>query len=391
LSELGIGIVGAGWMGHAHAAGYRRLSELWPESDADVELVVIADADIATAATAAQRFGFLRSTDDWHEVVESDDVHIVDVTAPNHIHAEVVAAAARAGKAIACEKPLARDLTETAAVVRVVEQAGVVSQVGFSYRLVPGVQYARGLAAAGELGDLLHLRAWFLTDYGSDPAAPFSWRYDHELAGAGAIGDLGAHLVEMAEGLAGPITSIAAAHARFIGSRPDPGFTASHFATPAGDTSALRAVTNDDAFVASARFACGALGVLEANRVVGGPRASFGFELYGTRGSVRWDLERMNEIELFEAGASPARSGFRRVVSGPSHPDFSPLSPGPGVGLGWQDLKTIEAHRLVSAIRTGAPSGAAVDVALRVAILLDAIERSSASGRWEVVDEARAG
>jgi predicted dehydrogenase len=201
------------------------------------------------------------------------------------------------------------------------------------------------------------------------------------------IGDLGSHLVEMAEGLAGPIETVAAQHARYVDARPDPGRSTSHFATGDAGDHPLRAVTNEDSFVAAARFANGALGTLEASRVVRGPRSSFGFEVYGSLGAVSWDLERMNEVHLFDSRDDPARWGFRRVVSGPEHPDFSPLSPGAGVGLSWQDLKTIEAHHLIGQLRGTRPPEAGVEQALRVALVLDAIERSVADRVWVTVDE----
>jgi predicted dehydrogenase len=382
MRRVGVGIVGAGWMGHAHATGYRRLQELWPETDADVAVTAIADTNPVAAESAARRFGVPHWTTSWREVVEHPDVEVVDVTGPNDMHAEVVIAAARAGKAVSCEKPLARDLAETREVAREVDRAGVVSQVGFCYRLVPGVQYARQAVAQGGLGHIRHVRAWFLCDYGAEDTTPFSWRYDREVAGPGVIGDLGSHVVEMAEALAGPIESVAADHARFIDARPDPGRSISHLA--AGDVGShpLRSVTNDDSFVAAARFAGGALGTLEATRVARGPHASFGFEVYGSHGALAWDLEQLNEIRVFESRDDPARSGFRRVVSGPDHPDFSPLSAGAGVALSWQDLKTIEAHHLVGQIRGIRPREADVSVALRVAQVLDAIERSAADRTW---------
>lgn len=390
MQRVGVGVVGAGWMGNAHAAGYRRLQELWPSTDQGVELVVVADVDPAAAQATATRFGFQRAASDWRDVVADPDVDIVDVTGPNDMHAEVVIAAARAGKAVSCEKPLGRDLGETRRMASEVTAAGVPSQVGFSYRLVPGVRFARSLLAAGELGDIRHVRCWFLTDYGFDPQTPFSWRYDQAVAGTGAIGDLGAHVVEMVEGLAGPVSAVAAAHERFIESRPDLGHGASHFAAAENTEAAPRQVTNDDSFAAVVRFECDALGTIEASRVLGGPRAAFGFEVYGSRGAVAWNLERMNEIQLFDASLSGAKSGFATVLSGPSHPGFSPLSPGPGVGLSWQDLKTLEAHELVGQVRGVERRQAGADLGLRVAEVLDAIERGARQQRWVTTQAAEA-
>jgi predicted dehydrogenase len=355
---------------------------LWPETDTDVSVTVIADTNADAAEASANRFGIPRWTTSWQEVVSDPQVDVVDITGPNDMHAEVAIAAARAGKVVSCEKPLARDLAETRQIAAAVAEAGVRSQVGFCYRLVPGVQYARRLVRDGTLGDIRHVRAWFLCDYGATADTPFSWRYDREVAGSGVIGDLGSHLVEMAEGLAGPIATIAAQHARYVHERPDPGRSTSHFATGDAGSHPLRAVTNDDSFVAAARFSNGALGTLEASRTVRGPRASFGFEVYGSLGAVSWDLERMNEVHVFDAREDPAGWGFRRIVSGPQHPDFSPLSPGAGVGLSWQDLKTIEAHHLVGQVRGSRPDEAGVLLALRVAIVLDAIERAASEGSW---------
>jgi predicted dehydrogenase len=388
VKRIGIAVVGAGWMGNAHAQAYRQVPRMWPEAGIDPRLIAVADTELRAAQATAERWGFNRSTADWRDVVSDPSVDIVDITGPNSIHAEVAIAAARAGKHVACEKPLGRTLDEAKAIASEVRRAGVISQVGFNYRLVPAVQFCRNLIDAGRLGRVLHIQVSFLSDFGRDPEAPFSWRYDSAAAGVGSMSDLGSHVVEMAEGLGGTIAEVAATQACFVTSRPEGSATTSHFERASGGTDRKRLpVTTDDAFVASVRFASGALGVLDASRVVAGPKSSFVFGVYGSEGAARWDLERMNEIDLYLPDSEESSSGFRRVVSGPTHPDFGRFSPGPGVGLGWQDLKTIEAFRLLRAISGGEPTDADASRGVRVAAVVDAIRGASNTQAWVSVKQ----
>ncbi|MBI3864726.1 MAG: Gfo/Idh/MocA family oxidoreductase [Planctomycetia bacterium] len=386
IREIGIGVIGMGWMGLVHSRAYRTVADRFHGSGIGPRLVICADEVEARAREAQDRLGFAEYTTDWKQVVVHPGVQVVNVASPNHLHLEMVRLAAQKGKHVFCEKPVGRNSSETAAIARLAREAGILSWVGYNYRWPPVVQYARQLIRSGKLGDLTHYRGRFLVDYGSNPDGVLSWRFQRELAGHGTLGDLMSHVVDMAHMLAGPIRRVVGNQKTFITSRPvaTPG-QGTHFSVNADAPRA--AVTNEDYVGALAQFACGAQGTLEVCRVAKGPRCENAFEINGTKGAIKWNYERMNELSLFLPDGTDEHDGPVLIQAGPSHPLFTAFYPGPGNSMSYEDLKTIEAFQFLKSIVDGKQAEPGFDDALKVAAVQEAILRSWSSERWEAVEE----
>jgi predicted dehydrogenase len=372
-------------MGLVHSRAYRVIVDRFHESGIRPRLVICADEVEARAREAQDRLGFEECTTDWKQVVAHPDVEVVNVASPNYLHLEMVRLATQAGKHVFCEKPVGVNSDETAAIARLAREARVLSWVGYNYRWAPVVQYARQLIRSGKLGAITHYRGRFLVDYGSNPAGVLSWRFQRELAGHGTLGDLMSHVVDMAHMLAGPIRRVVGNQKTFITSRPvaSPG-KGTHFSV---DATAPRApVTNEDYVGALAQFACGAQGSLEVCRVVKGPRCEMAFEINGTQGAIKWNYERMNELQLFLPDGTDEHDGPVLIQAGPAHPGYSSFYPGPGNSMSYEDLKTIEALQFLKSVVEGKQAEPGFAEALNVASVQDAIARSWASERWENVE-----
>ncbi len=375
--EIGIGVVGLGWMGRVHTSSYRRLLEHFPDAGVKPRLVVAADIS-ETRRAHAERVGFERTAADWRAVLEDPAVDVVSITVPNAMHREVAVAAAEAGKHIWVEKPVGRGVPDTEAVAEAVRRAGVISGVGFCYRFAPAVQHAHELIAAGEIGNITHYRGVFLADYANRPDAAASWRFLRADAGSGALGDLMAHIVDLTHFLVGPIERLSGRVATHIPSRPaQPMGEGTHFTRV--ETDELVDVENEDWASALIEFPSGVVGSLETSRVIVGPHVKLRFEIHGTRGALAWELERMNELERFRFGDD---EGYTRVFAGPQHPGFAAFQPGAGIPMGYDDLKVIEAARFLRSVAAGRPYGPTLADAIRAAEALEAMEQSAASGRW---------
>ncbi len=386
---IGIGVIGMGWMGETHSHSYRAIKELGVEAGFEPRLIVCADDVESRARRAQQRFGFERTTGDWREVIADPAVEVVTIAAPNYLHLEIAQAAAAAGKHIFCEKPVGRGPEETAAIAAAARQAGVITGVGFNYRWAPLVQYARQLIAEGRLGTLTHYRGRFFSMYGSNPSSVLSWRFQRELAGLGTLGDLMSHVVDMAHMLAGPVDRLVANQETFIKRRPEatPG-AGTHFTV--GEGGPQGEVTNEDYAGALVRFASGAQGTFEACRAIVGPKCQMAFEVHGTCGALSWDFERMNELALYLPDGTGAHEGYTRIVTAPEHPFHGLFNPAPGTGLGYGDLKVVEAYQFLKSVATGAQGQPGFREALAVAQVQAAFERSWKSGGWEEAHTPRA-
>ncbi|MGI8913692.1 MAG: Gfo/Idh/MocA family protein [Chloroflexota bacterium] len=379
---IGVGVIGMGWMGTVHSRSLRAAGDRFFDQGIRAQLVICADESIARATAAQERFGFTTCTTDWQDVIAHPDVEAISIATPNHLHLEIVRAAAAAGKHVLCEKPVGRSAAETIAAADAARTAGVLSFVGYNYRWAPLVQFARKQIAAGELGRLTHYRGRFLTGYASDPRGVLSWRFQQEYAGWGTLGDLMAHVVDMALMLAGPIQRVTSNHATFLPSRPLATDAGTHFnvgaaAGPQGE------VTNEDYVGALVQFAGGAQGTLEACRVITGPDCQMAFEVNGTEGAMHWDFERMNELQVQRPARVGGTGGFTRILSAPEHPFHARFAPGPGIGLGYDDLKTIEAAQFLLSIQEGRQGEPGLHDAAKVARVLDAMARSWSNERWE--------
>lgn len=378
--EIGIGVIGLGWMGRVHTMAHRRVLEHFPDLGVRPRLVMAADVSRERRAHG-ERVGFEATSEDWRAVVENPRVDAVSVTVPNAMHREIAVAAIEAGKHVWVEKPVGRGVPDTAAVAEAARRSGVVTTVGFCYRFAPAVQHARALIRAGAIGEVDHYRGVFLADYANRPDAAASWRFSRADAGSGALGDLMAHAVDMAHHLVAPITRLSGRTATMVPRRPKlPVGEGTHFSRVAG--AELVDVDNEDWAGALFEFEGGTLGSLEASRVIVGPRVQMRFEVHGTGGALSWELERMNELERFRL-SDDGDEGYTTILAGAQHPDFAAFQPGAGVPMGYDDLRVLEARSFLASVRDGEQREPGVEEMLACARVLDAIERSAASGAWE--------
>jgi predicted dehydrogenase len=378
--SIGIGVIGMGWMGSAHSRAYLQSADRFYDAGIQPRLIICADEEEGRAQQACQRFGFARYSTRWQDVIADPRVQVVDIATPNYLHQEIATAAAAARKHIFCEKPVGRTPKETACIEGIAREAGVLTFVGFNYRWSPLVQYARQLISDGRLGSITHFRGRFLAGYAANLQTPLTWRFQKEFSGSGVSGDLLSHVIDMALFLAGPIQRVVANRETFIARRPV-GTSQAHATTADG----FGAVTNEDYVGALVRFANGANGTFEVCRVVQGHKCEWAIEIEGTQGGIKWDFERMNELQVFLPGDDGAHDGYARLVTGPAHPFHARFNPATGTGLGYDDLKTIEAHHFLKSVAENRQAAPGFTEALRVAEVLAAIDRTWETGSWQEV------
>ena len=382
--EIGIGLLGVGWMGEVHSIAYRRVPVHYPDCEGVARLVLAADEVEERARAAAARLGYAAWTTDWREVIAHPEVEAVSIAAPNFMHREMALAAAEAGKHFWGEKPLGRFPEETTEIAEVAEAAGIRTIVGLNYRHPPAVQHARRLIGDRVLGEPTQFRMQFVASYSANPRGALSWRFRRDLAGLGVLGDLGSHAVDLAQFLLGSIVRVAASTRVVIPERPKPvPGVGTHFSVIEGGE--LGDVENEDWAAAIVEFENGVQGTIEVSRVLVGAESRYTFEVNGTEGAVAWDFERLNELSIY--GPLPSGdSGAARVVMGPAHPEFERFQPGRGIPMGYDDLKVIEARLFLQSVADGVQREPGVREIADAARVLDAMVRSAESGRWEAVE-----
>ena len=365
VQPIGVGMLGYAFMGKAHSNAYKTLAYMtWPPPLLP-QLVAVAGRNEEAVAEAARRYGFSEYVTDWHALVSDERVQLFDNSGPNTLHAEPTIAAAEAGKHVICEKPLGRDAAESYETWQRVEAAGVKHMCAFNYRFVPAVRLAREIIESGDLGEITHFRGTYLQEWGATDDA--LWRFDKEAAGSGALGDLGAHVIDLSRYLVGEIETVAALTATF---------------QPGRDV--------DDAVEAVVGFEGGAVGTIEASRFAAGRKNAFRWEINGSKGSIAFDLERLNELQVHFADSTPGQGaqGFRTVlVSEADHPFWEHWWPH-GHIIGWEHSFVHELHHLLTAIRDNgdvAPHGATLEDGYRAAEVCDAMLRSAQEGGRESV------
>jgi predicted dehydrogenase len=369
MTGIGVGIIGTGFMGKAHAFAYRAAGATFPGS-LNPGLQVIADVNAVAAQRAAAQFGFAKWSADWRDVIADPAVKIVSITTPNVLHKEMALAAIAAGKHVHCEKPLAPSVSDAREMMDAAEKAGVITQVGYNYIKNPVLKLARDMIAAGELGDITGFRGLHAEDYMADPEGPFSWRVD-AAGGPGVIADLGSHIIGMARFLLGPIAEVNADLETIVKTRP-----------VAQGATERRDVLVDDVARLLVRFARGCGGTIEANWVASGRKMQLCFELHGSKGSLVFTQERFNELHYFKPGADPRLSGFTRIEAGPQHPPYLNFCVAPGHQIGFNDLKTIEVAEFLEAIAGNRRASPDFREAWEIQKVVETAVQSSKDRRW---------
>ncbi len=383
MENLRVAMIGGGFMGKAHAMAYASMPMFfWPAPAMPVRKVVV-EVSAEGAAVARDRYGFEEASTDWRAAVARPDIDVVDICTPNDMHPEIAIAAAKAGKHIISEKPLARTAGEARAMLDAVTAAGVVHMVAFNYRRTPAIALARKYIDEGRIGTILNFRGTYLQDWSADPDSPLSWRFQKAIAGSGAVGDIGTHVIDLARYLVGEIASVNALTRTWVASRPKQSGGADKLGVGGGDRNAERgAVDVDDEMITLVKFEGGAVGSIEATRNAYGRNNFITVEIHGTKGSIAFNYERRDELQVMFADDPGDARGFRTVYTGPAHPYGAALWPIPALGVGYGETKIIECHDFFQAIVDGTQPSPNFEDGYRIALIADAVIESGDTGQW---------
>lgn len=370
-SPLGVAVIGYAFMGKAHSNAWRNVASFFDVPAFEQKVLIGRDA--TQVAEAAAKYGWAESATDWRSVIERDDIHIVDICAPGWMHAEIATAALEAGKHVLVEKPLANTLGEAESMVAAAASArtrGVQSMIGFNYRRVPALALARELIAEGRLGTVRHIRAAYLQDWLTDAESPMTWRLRKETAGSGALGDIASHAIDQILYLLDDaVTEVSGRLQTFVDQRPGAN----------GPAGGLEDVTVDDAAWVNLSLASGAIASVEASRVATGQKNSLRLEIYGSLGSLTFDLENLNELNFMDTTVPVREQGFRRIlVNEPEHPYLGAWWP-QGHIIGWEHTFTHQIRDFLTAIAAGEAPSPSFEEGLNVQHILAAVEESAAA------------
>ncbi len=374
MSDIGVALIGTGFMGKAHALAYRSVQAVMGDVPG-VRLVTLVETPAAKAAEMGRQFGFEKATADWREVLADPAIGLVSITTPNGLHREMAEACLAAGKHVWCEKPMALTLEDARSMEAAARASGRVTQLGYNYASNPAFTHACRLVAGGEIGRVVQVRGWVDEDYQADPDLPWSWRAKIKDAGLGALGDIGCHLISLLTGLVGPLESVVGEMETIHKTRPLP------------DGKGRAEVENEDSASALLTFANGVKGTMVASRSAWGRKSRLGFEVHGTEGMVIYDQERMNELQLYQNRGDRAKAGFVTILTSPAHEPYGAFCPAPGHQLGFNDLKVIEAAGLLRAIRDGGRPNIDFTAGLEIEKAIHAIARSAREGRRVTIAE----
>jgi predicted dehydrogenase len=384
VKKLNVALVGTGFMGKAHSIATAVVPILFG-SPVDIERKVVVDIDEELARNAAAQYGFTEYATDWREVVSRPDIDIVDICTPNDTHAPIAIAAAKAGKHVICEKPMAMTVADAEAMLAAAKETGVVTMLSYNYRHTPALQMAKRLIDEGRIGKILTFRGYYLQDWGADPSTPLSWRFNKEKAGSGTLGDIGTHVIDAARLLVGEFESVNSIVKTFIDERPLP---AGRFFGPAGQASSEKGkVDVDDMAMTMIKFTNGVCGTIEVTRNAWGHHNQLGFEIHGTRGSIAFDYQRLNELRVAFADDPSDAFGFRTIYSGPHQPFGDKLWPVAGMGQGYIDIKSIEWYNFLKAIAENKPASPNFADGVQIERIADAILVSGHTGMWESIQQ----
>jgi predicted dehydrogenase len=374
MKEVRIGLIGAGFMGRAHAIAYREVGAVF-DLPATPVLELMAEIDERAAKRAAARLGFRRATGEWRQLVNDPAVDVVDITTPTAQHREIAIAALAAGKHVYCEKPLAMTAAEARGLAARAAKTGAVTMVGFNYLKNPIQAVARDIIAGGEIGEITDFRGIHAEDYMTSPEAPMHWRCSGP-RGSGVVADLGSHILSLARFLVGPVTSVCGMLDTVVKKRP-----------VARGSRRRRRVQADDQARFLVRFERGCGGTVEASWVQAGRKMQLAYEITGTKGSLAFTQERMNELRLYTAGQRPGREGYKTLMTDPDHPPYGAFCPAPGHQLGFNDMKVIEVRDLLLGVAGRAKAWPDFREAWEIQRVIEAVAKSDAEHRWVRIDE----
>lgn len=385
---MNIGLIGAGFMAKAHSIAYAGMPMFfWPAPAIPVKKI-IADVDESMAREAKEKFAFETFTTDWHTIIEDKEIDVVDICTPNHVHAEIAIAAAKAGKHILCEKPLALTTDQAKEMYHAAKENKVTTMVAFNYRRTPAVQLAKKYIEEGAIGKILDFRGTYLQDWSADPASPLSWRFQKSFCGSGALGDIGTHVVDMLRFLIGDFDSVNARTATYIPERPTQEGNVDNLGTQKGSSTMPKAsVDVDDQCVFMVQCKNGAFGTIEATRNAWGRNNYITFEIHGTKGSIAFNYENRDELRVCFADDKEDRRGFRSIYTGPNHPYGANLWPIPALGIGYTETKIIECYDFFNAIVSKTQPSPNFEDGYAIELISDAILESAQKGNWVKIKE----
>ncbi|MEK9496273.1 Gfo/Idh/MocA family oxidoreductase [Photorhabdus sp. P32] len=375
MEEIRIGLIGTGYIGRTHAIAYAQAPTVFPLAGKLV-CEMVAEVSAELAARRSEQLGFRRFTDNWRKLVSDPDIHVVDICSPNFLHKEMALEAIKHGKHVYCEKPLALNSTDAKLMAEAAKKAGVKTLVGFNYMKNPTAQLAKEIISNGEIGEIIHFYGTHNEDYMADPFTPIHWHCFKDKAGLGALGDLAAHIINMAQYLIGDIQTVCADMTTVIKQRPEK--TGSNI---------MVAVENEDQAHAMVRFDGGAMGMIETSRIACGRKMGLSYTITGTKGALSFTQERMAELKLYRHDEPTNRQGFKTILIGPEHPDYAPFCHGAGHGIGFNDQKTVEIRDLINGIANNKEIWPDFTEGWKVSRILDAIARSYQEQRWVNVTE----
>ncbi len=383
---VNVGLIGGGMIARAHAIGYASVRSYFGESVPHVRLRRVAEVNEDLARAAADRFGFEEWTTDWEELIGSPDIDLVSITTPNFLHAPMSIAAAKAGKHILCEKPMATNAAECETMYRAAEEAGVIHAVNYNYRQVPAIQWVRRLIESGKLGTIREFRGSFLQDWGNDARIPRSWKFEVSRSGGGSILGVGTHIIDMAHFLVGEMSQVIGTSDTWVRERPIPTSTDTFAAVAPG--ASMAPVDTDDSTYFLGRFRSGAVGTFGVSRCATGRKNPLVVEIYGTEGSVTYDYERSNEVQLNLSDSKERDTeGFRTIIMGPAHDSEKGWGLA-GLGTGFAETVLFQIRDVLTAIDGGPRKMSSFYDGWRAQTVIDAVKQSARSGKWVQITPA---
>lgn len=384
--ELNISLIGAGTIGKSHSMAYRNVAAVYGPLSLAPKLAVVCDKTEELARQAAEVFGFQGWSADWRSAITDPSIDLVDIATPNFLHKEMAIAAAKAGKHVYCEKPLAPSAAEAKEMYEAAETAGVSTLVGFNFLRNPALVFAKQLIEAGEIGEIHDFKGTLALDALVDETMPFSWRFDGKLAGAGALGDVGSHVIALARALVGDIERVCGL-SRILNKERPVTVNGALGSSPDTREACMRAVENDDATIFLCEFANGAAGTIEASRVATGRKHDLSVAITGSRGALRFDQQRGHELLLYLSDDLNGKQGFRSINMGPEHGDYGHFWSVAGLNLGIHELKIIEVHELLTALAEGRPAQPNFYEGWQVCRVIDAVRAAVEERRWVEMSE----